>query len=282
MLLVSQSASRLGATPGALGAQSRPVRGSSHLRWPHHLTVTSVSRSLPGARCPRLPWRGGCDVPSVHLSGCRPCHPDTCLTCLTRAMPVASPPCGLCVGGWGRGLAPSGWTVGAWSWHRPQPQGTLRQVVAWTRAGSSHPRRSRGPAGGVLAAPRESEDGWGGPQSVGHRSPQTEGQEGKVSLGTSTSAPDPQATSEPGLLPEPRVPCPPALGILSLQNLRIWTKSFPNGPSLARHTLVPGGKGAVQGLSPQELASRWQWVGTLPPAQDEGQAPRTQPGRGTM
>lgn len=133
-----------GSPPSGGHATSLYVRFSSPRRGP-----STLSPSL------RRPWRGGCGVPSVHLSGCQPCHPDTCLTCLTRAMPVASPPCGLCVGrGWGPGLAPSGWTAGAWSWNRPLATGTIRWGTAGgTRGGGSHPRPSRGPAGGVPAAP---------------------------------------------------------------------------------------------------------------------------------
>lgn len=148
-----------GPCPGPLGAQSHPALGSSRIGRPHHLTVMSVSQPLLGAPTahpsPRRPWRGGCDVPSVHLSGCRPCHPDTCLTCLTRAMPVASPPCGLCVGrGWGPGLAPSGWTVGAWSWNRPPATGDCQAGSGWDQRGRLPPQAEQGPCRRCASSPQ--------------------------------------------------------------------------------------------------------------------------------
>lgn len=165
-----------GPCPGPWEPRAARVPGSSHLRWP----PTSVSHQVLGlSRGPAaldLHGGGGCDVPSVHLSGCRPCHPDTCLTCLTRAMPVTSPPRGLCVGGLGAGPGSLGWAVGAWSWHRPQPQGTLRQAVAWTRGGSSHPIGAGAPQEAYRLPPEGLRMGGGGFQSVGHRGPQTEGQ----------------------------------------------------------------------------------------------------------
>lgn len=106
-----------GPCPGPLGAQSRPVLGSSHMGG----HTTSLSRQFsqpvpggPAALLPsrRHPWRGGCDVPSVHVSGCWPRHPDTCVSCLTRAMPVAPPACGLC--GPGLGAGPGSIWVGGW------------------------------------------------------------------------------------------------------------------------------------------------------------------------
>lgn len=111
----------LGAMPEAPGSPEPPIPGSLPTRRQSRLSLTPVSPASlrgPAASSPALqrPQGGGCDVPSVHLSGRRPRPSDTCLTCLTRAMPVASPPCGLCVGwGWGPGLAPFGWTAGAWS-----------------------------------------------------------------------------------------------------------------------------------------------------------------------
>lgn len=182
-----------GPCPGPLGAQSRPVLGSSHMGG--HTTSLSCQFSQPVPEGPaallpsrRRPWRGGCDVPSVHVSGCRPCHPDTCVSCLTRAMPVASPACGLCVGrGWGPGLAPSGWAAGAWSWNRSPGTGD-HQVggVDGIRGGGSHPRLSRCPAESVPAAPGGLRLGGRGPEScallnVGHGGSQTKAQEGRLS-----------------------------------------------------------------------------------------------------
>lgn len=171
---------RVGAVPGAPGAWTT-LSQAPHLSGGR---TTSLLRPLlqplperPTALPPSLrrPWRDGCDVPSARLSGRQPCHPDTCLTCLTRAMPVASPPCGLCVGrGWGPGLAPSGWTAGAWSWYRPLATGDVRWGMDGTKGGGSHPRPSRGPAGGVPAAPRDLRTDGGGPESRGLQAVGTE------------------------------------------------------------------------------------------------------------
>ncbi|XP_066111735.1 glutamate receptor ionotropic, NMDA 1 isoform X2 [Saccopteryx bilineata] len=144
--------------PHHLGAMPRgPWEPRATLSWAPHtsgghttsLLCQFLSLSWWGGCCPLPPrhvwWRGGCDVPSVHLSGCQPCHPDTCLTCLTRAMPVASPPCGLCVGrGWGPGLAPSGWTAGAWSWNRPPATGDCQAGSGWDHRGRLPPQAEQG------------------------------------------------------------------------------------------------------------------------------------------
>lgn len=147
MLLVSRSASPTRGCAQGPGSPAPICAGLLAVRRPHHLSVTSVSAASPrAAHCPlchplRHPRRGGCDVPSARLSGRQPHHADTCLTCLTRAMPVAPFPCGLCVGrGWGPGLALSGWTAGAWSWNRPPATGDGQAGTGWHQRGWSPPQ----------------------------------------------------------------------------------------------------------------------------------------------
>lgn len=201
MSLVSWSASPLGAVPAAPGAQGHPVPGSSAVRRPHHLSVASVPpaspRERPTALAPSLrrPWRGACDVPSVHLSGRQPRHPDTCLSCLTRAMPVASPPCGLCVGrGWGAG--PGSTWVDGWGLELAQAPGHRgrRMGNGWDQRWRLPPPAEQGPCGRCAGSTRGSENrAGGGPESCGWQALGTEAQGGETPTeGSGASAPDPQ------------------------------------------------------------------------------------------
>lgn len=160
-----RSVSLLGAVPAALGARGHPVPGSSAIRRPHS-SVTFVppasSRERPTALAPSLrrPWRGACDVPSVHLSGRQPRHPDACLSCLTRAMPVASPSCGLCVGrGWGAG--PGSIWVDGWGLELAQDPGHRGRQMGngWDQRRRLPPQAEQGPCGRHAGSTWGSENG---------------------------------------------------------------------------------------------------------------------------
>lgn len=197
MSLVSQPASPLRAVPAAPGAQGHPVPGSSAGRRPHHLPVAPVPpaspRERPTALAPSLrrPWRGACDVPPSICLAASPAtqtpvsraSPEPCLSHPLRVVSVWA-------GAGGPGPAPSGWTAGAWSWHRPLATGAVRWGTGGTRGGGSHPRPSRGPAGGVLAAPGGLRTGrGGGPESCGWQALGTEAQGGETPMeGSSASA----------------------------------------------------------------------------------------------
>lgn len=153
--------SRQEATPPPCRARpSSFSQGEAHC--PRSLPATSVEGSL---------WR-----PTVHLSGCQPCHPDACLSCLTRAMPVASPPCGLCVGrGWGAG--PGSIWVDGWGLELAQAPGHRGRQMGngWDQRRQLPPQAEQGPCGRRAGSTWGSENGAGGwPQklwlaSLGHR-----------------------------------------------------------------------------------------------------------------
>lgn len=69
--------------------------------------------------------------------------PDTCLTCLTRAMPVAPSMWSLCGPGLGAGPGPS-WVDG-WGlvMELAPAQGTVRWGMGWHQRGGSAPGLSR-------------------------------------------------------------------------------------------------------------------------------------------
>ena len=182
--------------PGATPSRAPQLSGG-------HTPLSHPSlQPLPGrGPLPSLPpydVRGGVPVMS---------HPSICLAASPATQPpvsrVSPEPCllhplhvvSVWAGAGGPGPAPSGWTAGAWSWHRTLATGAVRWGTGGTRGGGSHPRPSRGPAGGVLAAPgglRMGRGGW--PQklwlaSLGHRG----SGRGGPTKGRGASAPDPQA-----------------------------------------------------------------------------------------
>lgn len=154
----------LGATPGAPGSPELPCAGLLMRREATpplcHVSVLEGPAALSPSL--RRPWRGGCGVPSVHLSGCRPCHPDACLTCLIRAMPVASlRVVSVWAGAGGRARLHLGGRLGPGVGTGPQPQGTVRWGVDGTGGALQEVCRQPLAGGGV------SEKGWGGPESHG-------------------------------------------------------------------------------------------------------------------
>lgn len=146
MSLVSQSASlprgcaRGPWEPGANLSQTPHCREAASPLCYVRFSSLSQRGPLPSLQPLATPV-GGCEVPPARLSGRQPPRADACLTCLTRAVPVASLPCGLCVGrGWGPGLARSGWTAGAWSWNRPPATGDCQAGTGWHQRGWSPPQ----------------------------------------------------------------------------------------------------------------------------------------------
>lgn len=201
-----------GAMCGAPGSPEPPRPGPlTHREATPPLRYVSFSASLRGARRPSLrPCNvhggGGVAVMS-HPSICLAAGPAT----QTPVSRVSPEPClcipsmwSLCGPGLGPGLAPSGWTAGAWSWNRPQPQGTGRRGVDGTGGGGSHPRLSRGPAGDVpenegRGRPRKP---W--PAELGAlRLPSRGPGRGASREATSTSAPDPSPAPQAHIFARP-------------------------------------------------------------------------------
>ncbi|XP_045052731.1 glutamate receptor ionotropic, NMDA 1 isoform X2 [Desmodus rotundus] len=182
------AASPPGAVPGAPGNPGPPGWGSSHIGRPHRLTATSVLSLSGSGPLPSLPPRGvhgegGCDVPSVHLSGCRPAtqtpvsrvSPEPCLLPPFHVVSVWA-------GAGGRAWLHLGGRLGPGLGTGPQPQGTVRRGVDGTRGGSSHPRLSRALQEVCQQPPGVLRMGGFGPQSLECGGPQTEAQEGDAYL----------------------------------------------------------------------------------------------------
>lgn len=212
MLLVSQSAS--------------PPRGCARGPWepraalPRLLTsgghATSLLRPFlqllsegPTALSPSLrrPWRGGCDF-----------HPPICLAASpatqTPVSRVSPEPCllhplhvvSVWAGAGGRAWLHLGGRLGPGFGTGPQPQGTIRWGNGWDQRGWPPPQAERGLQSRGTEVPGQRPRKGRPPR----RRPMPQ---------LLTPSPTPQGQSEPGLLPEPRIPCPPALGSLSLHQM---------------------------------------------------------------
>lgn len=212
-------------------------------------------------------------------------HPSICLAASpatqTPVSRVSPEPCllhplhvvSVWAGAGGPGPAPSGWTAGAWSWHRPLATGAVRWGTGGTRGGGSHPRPSRGPAGGVLAAPGGLRTGRGGPESCGWQALGTEAQGGETPTeGSGASAPDPQPLQSlsqgfPVLLPgQPVTVLGVCAGTPGLQDWPSPAGSVPSeeGPP-SQHSPQPSSLPTVQGRLVLPSTRSPQFTGSITP-----------------
>lgn len=241
-----------GRAQGPPGARDGPA-GAPHASGGHTTSLPRQFSASPGrARCPlSLPAesteRGGCDVPSVHLSGCRPAtqtpvsrvSPEPCLLHPFHVVSVWA-------GAGGRAWLHLGGRLGPGLGTGPQPQGTVRRGVDGTRGGSSRPRLSRALQEVCQQPPGVPRRGGFGPQSL-ERGGSQRPRKGvppwrRPALSFCPPAPAHGTTPQPGLRLSPESP-PPALGSLSL------------GPEALRRTQPQQGCPSLRGAGPPRAST---------------------------